>query len=157
MELLQRLADAVVDGDVELVDTLVDQALGDGLSAQQVLQHGLLRGMGEVDRLFADGEFFLPEVMLASETMRSATRRIVPLLSDPGIRHAGVVVIGTVQGDMHDIGKNLVASMLEAAGFMVHDLGVDVSVNAFLRAAEEHDASVIALSALLTTTMPTSI
>lgn len=119
-----------------------------------MLNEGLLKGMTEVGRLFRDGEYFIPEVLVAAEAMKAGTAVLKPHLARAGVRPERTAVIGTVKGDLHDIGKNLVATMLEGAGFEVVDLGVDVPPEKFIATCREHKADVVAMSALLTTTMP---
>ena len=119
-----------------------------------ILEQGLINAMGEVGNQFSEGRLFVPEMLRAAETMKIGLEVLRPLLVDADIRPRGTVIIGTVKGDLHDIGKNLVGMMLEGAGFTVVDLGVDVEPKAFLDAAAEHRAELVAMSALLTTTMP---
>jgi len=119
-----------------------------------ILEQGLINAMGEVGNQFSEGRLFVPEMLRAAETMKIGLEVLRPLLVDADIRPRGTVIIGTVKGDLHDIGKNLVGMMLEGAGFTVVDLGVDVDPKAFLDAATEHRAELVAMSALLTTTMP---
>ena len=154
MSILQQLSEAVVNYDEQNVPKLVEQALAEGLPAKQVLDEGLLIGMEEVGRRFRDGEYFIPEVLIAAEAMKAGTSILKPHLIQQGARAAATAVIGTVRGDLHDIGKNLVATMLEGAGFEVVDLGVDVSAEKFIEACKQHGSNLVGLSALLTTTMP---
>jgi 5-methyltetrahydrofolate--homocysteine methyltransferase len=135
------------------VRTLVEEALAGNIPAETVLDEALIPGMGVVGDRFRDGEIFLPEVLIAARAMHAALDILKPLLAASDVPRRGKVVIGTVRGDLHDIGKNLVAIMLEGAGFEIIDLGADVAPEAFIEAAEQADAPVIAMSALLTTTM----
>jgi len=125
-----------------------------GTSVETILNDGLISAMGEVGRLFSEGELFVPEMLRSAKTMKASMEILKPYLAAGATTSRGTVVIGTVKGDMHDIGKNLVAMMLEGGGFTVIDLGVDVETEKFITAAKENGANVVALSALLTTTMP---
>lgn len=157
-ELLQAIAQAVVDGDTDAATEAVQSALGAGLDPMKVLNEGLMSGADEVGKLFEQGEFFLPELMLAGRALKAAMEVVKPALlekySGADSQVKGKVVSATVQTDIHDIGKNIVSSMLTAAGFEVTDMGVDVSIKSIIDKAEEVGADVIALSALLTTSMP---
>ncbi|MCX7677393.1 MAG: corrinoid protein, partial [Alteraurantiacibacter sp.] len=132
----------------------VAAALQAGIAAETILQRGLIDAMGEVGRLFEANEYFVPEMLVAARAMQSGLALLKPHLVDSGAVSAGRVVIGTVKGDLHDIGKNLVAMMLEGAGFEVIDLGTDVAPEKFVRAVQEHRPHIVGMSALLTTTMP---
>lgn len=154
MSLLEQIAQAVINGDEVLTPRLVTDAIAAGLPAADVLNVGLLKGMTEVGRLFRDGEYFVPEVLIAAEAMKSGTALLKPHLAKAGVRPERMAVIGTVRGDLHDIGKNLVATMFEGAGFEVIDLGVDVGPETFVAACQQRTVHVVGLSALLTTTMP---
>ncbi len=154
MSILERIAKALIDCDEEQTPKLVEQALGEGLEAGQILNDGLLVGMTEVGRLFRDGEYFVPEVLIAAEAMKAGTAILQPHLTAAGVKPAATAVIGTVKGDLHDIGKNLVVTMFEGAGFEVIDLGVDVPPEKFVEACRERRVHLVGLSALLTTTMP---
>ncbi|MEW6251001.1 MAG: corrinoid protein [Planctomycetota bacterium] len=154
MAVLEQIAQAVIDGDEVNAPKLVEQALGAGLHARQVLQEGLLKGMMEVGRRFREGEYFVPEVLIAAEAMKAGTTVLKPHLIKAGVKAEATAVIGTVRGDLHDIGKNLVATMLEGVGFEVVDLGVDVPPEKFVEVCRQRQVDVVALSALLTTTMP---
>jgi 5-methyltetrahydrofolate--homocysteine methyltransferase len=151
---IERIAQAIINYDEQSVPKLVEQALSEQLPPRQILEEGLLVGMAEVGRRFREGEYFIPEVLVAAEAMKAGTAVLKPHLVSQGIRAAATAVVGTVRGDLHDIGKNLVATMLEGAGFEVVDLGVDVSGERFVEASREHGANLVGLSALLTTTMP---
>jgi len=152
-DLYSDLSDAVIAGNIETIKKLVNQALAGGDDAQTVLDRGLLNGMHVVGERFKLGEMFIPEVMLVARAMRTGMEILRPALREKGARTGGTVVIGTVQGDLHNIGKNLVAMMLEGAGFQVIDLGIDVKPQAFVRAVADHKPDIVALSALLSTTM----
>ena len=153
MEILARIADALQQGEDRQVGTLVREALDAGLPAGEVLQGGLLAGMSVVGERFRLREVFLPDVLLSAKAMYAGLALLRPLLASEGVPSRGKVVLGTVKGDLHDIGKNLVGIMLKGAGFEVIDLGHDVAPEAFVDAAVREDASVIGMSALLTTTM----
>jgi 5-methyltetrahydrofolate--homocysteine methyltransferase len=153
-DLYATMAELVTNGDVEGVRKLTREALTGGASAQEVLDKGLMPGMDVVGGLFKDGEMFIPEVLMSARAMGAAMDILKPLLSESGAIGAGAVVIGTVEGDIHNIGKNLVGMLLQGAGFKIIDLGIDVKPEAFVKAALEHKADIVAMSALLTTTMP---
>jgi 5-methyltetrahydrofolate--homocysteine methyltransferase len=153
MEILARIAEALQQGEDRQVGTLVREALDAGLPAGEVLQGGLLAGMSVVGERFRLREVFLPDVLLSAKAMYAGLAVLRPLLASEGVPSRGRVVIGTVKGDLHDIGKNLVGIMLKGAGFEVVDLGHDVAPEAFVDAAVREDAAVIGMSALLTTTM----
>ena len=148
------LAQSVIDGELEATLEEVQRCLAENVSPQRIMDEHLVPAMQEVGRLFEEGEYFVPELMIAARAMQSAMKILNPLLTDSGVQKIGRVVIGTVKGDFHDIGKNLVAAMLEGGGFEVVDLGVDVSPEKFVEAAKEQVGTVVAMSALLTTTMP---
>jgi len=154
MSVLEQIAQAVIDGDEIGTPKLVEQALGAGMAAKAVLQEGLLKGMTEVGRRFREGEYFVPEVLIAAEAMKAGTNLLKPHLAKAGVKPEATAIIGTVRGDLHDIGKNLVATMLEGAGFEVIDLGVDVPPEKFVEVCLSRKVDVVAMSALLTTTMP---
>lgn len=151
--MLVDIQEALLKGKKEEVEKLVDQALSSGLPTARVLNGGLIVGMDRLGVLFKNGEVFIPEVLVAARAMNAGMARLEPLLVKEGIQPRGNVVIGTVRGDLHDIGKNLVAMMLKGAGYRIIDLGIDVSAEKFVAAARESKADVVALSALLTTTM----
>jgi corrinoid protein of di/trimethylamine methyltransferase len=148
------LYEAVIGGDREAAAELTRSALAEGAEPQDLLDQGLLPAMDEVGRRFENDEFFIPELLIAARAMKGAMELITPLFPEKGIQLRGRIAIGTVQGDLHDIGKNLVAAMLEGGGFEVIDLGKDVAAHQFIQAVKESEAQVVALSALLTTTMP---
>jgi 5-methyltetrahydrofolate--homocysteine methyltransferase len=154
MSLTKEIFQAVVAGNQTQTDDLVQQALDAGIPAQDVLGEGLIAAMTEVGSLFEAGEYFVPDMLVSSRAMKAGMARLGPYLVAADVKPIGTVVIGTVKGDLHDIGKNLVAVMLQGAGFRVVDLGVDVSPERFVQAAQESGAQLVALSALLTTTMP---
>jgi 5-methyltetrahydrofolate--homocysteine methyltransferase len=154
MPLTTDICDAVVNGDQAQTLRLTNQALEAGIPAEIVLREGLIAAMAEVGNKFDCGEYFVPDMLVSSRAMKAGMERLRPLLVAADVKPVGKVVIGTVKGDLHDIGKNLVAVMLQGAGFQVIDLGVDVSADRFVQAVKESGAELVALSALLTTTMP---
>ena len=154
MEILKQIAQCLEAGDDAGVPPLVRQALDEGIVPKTILDEGLIAGMNTVGEKFRVHEIFLPDVLLAAKAMYSGMDVLKPLLLSAGVSSRGRVVIGSVQGDLHDIGKNLVGIMLKGAGFEVIDLGNDVAAEKFVAAARSHDACVIGMSALLTTTMP---
>jgi 5-methyltetrahydrofolate--homocysteine methyltransferase len=154
MSALSELGDAVIRGDPARVAALTREVIRAGVSPKTILDDGLIAGMTVVGDRFRVHEFFLPDVLLAAKAMYAGMDELRPLLVREGIPSIGRVVIGTVQGDLHDIGKNLVGIMLKGAGFEVIDLGHDVAPELMVRTAQEQGASVIGMSALLTTTMP---
>ncbi|MGE5644899.1 MAG: corrinoid protein [Acidobacteriota bacterium] len=151
---LDGLYDAVLDGDTKGAVAVTKEALGAGVDPMELVTGQMMRAMDEVGRRFEAEEYFVPELLLSARAMKSALELVRPLLAERGAKPAGKVVIGTVKGDLHDIGKNLVASMLEGAGFEVTDLGTDVSAERFVETARSTGADIVALSALLTVTMP---
>lgn len=154
MTTYQPIIDALLACDQEQVTTLVQKALDEGADANQILNQGLIAGMDIVGERMESGDMFIPEVLMAAQAMSAAVEILKPLLTEEGAGAKGRVVIGTVKGDLHDIGKNLVAMMMESAGLEVSDLGVDVAPEEFLAAIEEKNANILCMSALLTTTMP---
>jgi corrinoid protein of di/trimethylamine methyltransferase len=150
----QDLYDAILNGDAKNAHTATESALAVGVGAMELIQGSMVPAMDEVGRLFEAGEYFVPELLLAGRAMKSAMEILKPLLSECGRKMAACVVIGTVKGDLHDIGKNIVASMLEGSGFEVIDLGADVSPERFVAAVEKYKPQVVCMSALLTVTMP---
>ena len=150
---LQRIAKNLYEGDAEAVAELVQDALDVGIAPDEVLNGALLAGMDEVGRDFKAGDLFVPEVLIAARAMQAGMGVLRPLLADSDIASAGKVVVGTVKGDLHDIGKNLVRMMLEGGGFEVIDLGTDVEPSAFVDGVREHQPHLVGMSALLTTTM----
>jgi 5-methyltetrahydrofolate--homocysteine methyltransferase len=152
--IMQEMAYELIMGNNTEVDRLTQEALSEGFTANQLLDDGLLNGMSIVGVKFRDNLIFVPEVLVAARAMKAGMVHIEPILSASGAKPAGIVIMGTVKGDLHDIGKNLCIMMLRGAGFIVHDIGVDSSADDFIDAAEEHGAEVVGMSALLTTTMP---
>jgi 5-methyltetrahydrofolate--homocysteine methyltransferase len=152
MELAQ-LKQAVIDGNIAQARQLAEEALEQGLEPGRILNDALIAGMDQIGELFKCNEIYVPEVLLAAKSMQQAMQLLKPHLIKGGIESRGKVVVGTVRGDLHDIGKNLVAMMLEGAGFEIIDLGNDVPAESFVEAAVEHEAEIIGMSALLTTTM----
>lgn len=150
---LSDLAGALPRGDVQETTDLVNRALSEGLTAETILDQGLIAGMDAVGRQFQSGEIYIPHMLLAARAMHAAIDILQPKLAESGARPAGRVVLGTVKGDHHDIGKNLVRIMLEGSGFAVTDLGIDVAPETFADAVTE-DVHVVAMSALLSTTAP---
>ena len=148
-----ELYDAILNGNAKKAEAVTKAALEAGADPADLVRNHMVRAMDEVGRRFECNEYFVPELLIAARAMKTALEMITPLLAKAGAEPAGRVVIGTVQGDLHDIGKNLVASMLEGAGFQVTDLGVDVPADRFVEAVRDRDGSILALSALLTTTM----
>jgi len=154
MEDLKKLYDAIVDGDAKTSKALATQAMEAKLDPKMLLDEYMIPAMNEVGRRFETNEYFVPELLIAARAMKQALEIIKPALVATGAEPVGKVAIGTVKGDLHDIGKNLVAAMLEGGGFEIIDLGVDVPPEKFIGAVKEKGANIIALSALLTTTMP---
>lgn len=154
MSILTDISENLQRGKAKIVKELVQQAIDEGIPVQQILDEGLLSGMGVIGEKFKNNEVFVPEVLVAARAMNMGAQLLKPLMADAGVEAAGKVCIGTVKGDLHDIGKNLVKMMVEGKGIEVVDLGVDVEPQAFVQAAIEHSAGIIGCSALLTTTMP---
>ena len=152
-DILQKIASNLYDGDDETVVELVREALDQEMEPQEILSGGLIAGMDEVGKDFKDGDLFVPEVLIAARAMHAGMNVLRPLLAESGMPSAGTFIIGTVEGDLHDIGKNLVKMMLEGAGFETVDLGTDVKPEAFVEAVREHQPKIVGMSALLTTTM----
>jgi corrinoid protein of di/trimethylamine methyltransferase len=153
-EVYGKMSETLISGNIEEIKKLTQQALDGGVEAKEILEKGLLPGMDIVGQRFKACEMFIPEVLRSAKTMHGAMEILRPLLSEKDAAGAGSVVIGTVEGDLHDIGKNLVAMMLEGAGFRVVDLGTDVKPQSFVDATKEHKPRILGMSALLTTTMP---
>lgn len=153
MAILDEISLQLQEGKAKVVKQLVATAIEEGLSAQDILENGLLRGMGIIGEKFKNNEVFVPEVLVAARAMNMGVEVLKPLLQEEGVKSAGKVIIGTVKGDLHDIGKNLVRLMMEGKGLEVVDLGTDVLPETFVAAAIESDCQVICCSALLTTTM----
>jgi 5-methyltetrahydrofolate--homocysteine methyltransferase len=154
MSLLEDLRKSVIEGDLNAAQDHVHKALAENIPAEQILKEGLISAMTEVGRMFEAGEFYVPEMLISARAMKGGLAILKPQLAAANIQAIGRVVIGTVQGDLHDIGKNLVGMMLEGAGFEVIDLGVDVSPEKYVLAVQERHPDLVGCSALLTTTMP---
>ena len=152
-EILEQISTAVIEGDLGEIVDLTEDALDDGLSADQILNKGLMPGMDHVGVEFKAGNMFVPEVLRSAKTMQNAMDILKPLLAESGVKMVGKVLLGTVKGDLHDIGKNLVGMMCEGAGFEVKDIGKDVAPEDFVEAVKEFEPDVVGMSALLTTTM----
>jgi 5-methyltetrahydrofolate--homocysteine methyltransferase len=150
---LYLITEALIAGDGEKLTQLVQKALDQGISAKWILDKGLIHGMDLIGERMEGGDMFIPEVLRSAKVMSNVVEILRPLLAEQDMRSSGKVVVGTVKGDLHDIGKNLVIMMLESAGFEVHDLGVDVPPDKFVAAVEEKRPDLLGLSALLTTTM----
>jgi len=150
---LKELAEAVISGNAPRSKELTQQAIDGGTEVQKILDDGLIAGMSEVGDRFKKNVFYVPEVLIAARAMNQAMEVLEPQLAKAGVEPVATVVLGTVKGDLHDIGKNLVAMMLKGGGFKVVDLGVDVAPENFVAAVQENDAKILGLSALLTTTM----
>ena len=150
---LQEISLQLQAGKAKIVKTLVQQAIAEGYPAQQILEEGLLSGMNIIGVKFKNNEVFVPEVLVSARAMNQGAALLKPLLAEDGVKASGRVCIGTVQGDLHDIGKNLVKMMMEAKGLEVIDLGTDVAPDTFISTAIENDCQIICCSALLTTTM----
>jgi 5-methyltetrahydrofolate--homocysteine methyltransferase len=152
-ETLSKLSTAVIEGNLDVMEDLTNQALDEGMEAQEVLNDGLMPGMDHVGVEFKAGNMFVPEVLRSARAMQASMNILRPLLAESGVELAGKVLLGTVKGDLHDIGKNLVAMMCEGAGFEVKDLGKDVEPDAFVEEVKNFEPDVLGMSALLTTTM----
>lgn len=150
---LDVISEALQRGDAEKVEELVKKSLEENLTPKKILEDGLIKGMGIIGAKFKKNEVYVPEVLIAARAMHAGMNILKPKLIETGVKNIGIVAIGTVKGDLHDIGKNLVKMMLEGAGFEVIDLGIDVSADKFVEAVKEHKPNIIAMSALLTTTM----
>ena len=153
MSILNEISENLQKGKAKIVKGLVSDAIEQGIPAQQILQEGLLAGMSIIGEKFKNNEVFVPEVLVAARAMNNGAKLLKPLLADDGVQAAGKVCIGTVRGDLHDIGKNLVKMMMEGKGLEVVDLGVDVTPEMFLDAVQNEGCQIICCSALLTTTM----
>jgi 5-methyltetrahydrofolate--homocysteine methyltransferase len=154
MATLQDLIEAVIKGDEDKIKLLILELLSTGTSAKEIMVNGLIAGMDIIGDKMEAEEMFIPEVLMSAKAMSSGVEILKPQLTDEENAASGIMVIGTVQGDLHDIGKNLVKMLLEGAGFSVIDLGTDVPPAAFVSAIKEHNANIVGMSALLTTTMP---
>ena len=153
MVALAKIKDNVIAGEVDEVKDLVKQAVDEGQEVKKILSEGLIAGISIVGKKYESGEFFLPEMVIAATAMKEGLKILSPMLKEGDIESAGTVILGTAHGDIHDIGKSIVGTMLEGAGFMVTDVGVDVEPEKFVAAAKEKNADIIGISALLTTTM----
>ncbi len=154
MSMLDDLRQSVIDGDMNAAQELVQKNLAAQMPAEQILKDGLISAMTEVGRRFECGDFYVPEMLISARAMKSGLAVLRPYLAAAKVQAIGKVIIGTVQGDLHDIGKNLVGMMLEGAGFEVIDLGADVAPDKYVQAVKEHRPDLVGCSALLTTTMP---
>ncbi len=154
-EVLMQISEAIIEGNVDDIVDLTEEALDGGSSAEEILNLGLMAGMDHVGVEFKAGNMFVPEVLRSAKAMQSAMEVLRPLLAKAGVKHTGKLLLGTVKGDLHDIGKNLVGMMCEGAGFEVTDLGKDISPEQFVAAIKEQQPDVVGMSALLTTTMRT--
>jgi 5-methyltetrahydrofolate--homocysteine methyltransferase len=152
-DILAQMSDSVIKGAINDMVDLTEDALDDGLSPQDILDNGLMPGMDYVGVEFKAGRMFVPEVLRSARAMQNAMDILRPLLVETGATMAGIIVLGTVKGDLHDIGKNLVGMMCEGAGFDVYDLGKNIDPDAFVQAVKEHEPDILGMSALLTTTM----
>ena len=152
-ELLAKLRDSIINLDIDGVKKAAEEALAAGVPAYRAVVDGMAKGMEVVGQKYEDGEYFLAELIMAGETMKEGMSVLEPHLKAGDIKSAGKVVVGTVRGDLHDIGKNVVITLLRAANYDVVDLGVDISAEQFVEAAKEHSPDIVAMSALLTTTM----
>ncbi|MCX7671339.1 MAG: corrinoid protein [Anaerolineae bacterium] len=151
---MEAIYQAVLDGNAPAAKAGVEKALAEGIAPDVILKEGLIAAMAEVGRLFEENEYFVPEMLVSARAMQNGLSVLKPHLAEAGAQPTGKVVIGTVKGDLHDIGKNLVAMMLEGAGFEIVDLGTDVSPEKFVKAVLEQKPQIVGMSALLTTTMP---
>ncbi len=154
-KVLRNLREAIEDGDMDEVVELVQDALDDEVPAQEILNDGLIEGMNEVGDMFKDGEMYVPEVLMSANAMDAGMEILKPYLKEGDVKKVGKVVFCTVKGDLHDIGKKLCVMMMEGGGFDVVDLGVDVGVEDIMAAVEDHQPNILAMSAMLTTTMVT--
>lgn len=153
MSVLEQMAEKLMKGRADDVAALVEQALNDAIAPNEILNNGLLAGMSVIGARFKKNEVYVPEVLIAARAMKSGMGILQPKLAEAGVEPLGTAIVGTVKGDLHDIGKNLVCMMLEGGGFKVVDIGIDVDPQKFVDEAKENNADVIGISALLTTTM----
>lgn len=152
--IIKEIFDAILNGNQKIVPAKVNEAIDTGIEPSVILNEGMVAAMAEVGRLFEQGEYYVPEMLIAARAMQAGLAILKPKLVLSNFKSAGKVVIGTVKGDLHDIGKNLVSMMLEGAAFEIIDLGTDVSPEKFVEAVKNTGANIVAMSALLTTTMP---
>jgi 5-methyltetrahydrofolate--homocysteine methyltransferase len=153
MEIYAQIADEIVKGQADAVKELVNRALSENISAEDILNNALVAGMNVVSEKFKNNEFFIPEVLVSARAMTAGLNIINPLLAEANVKAKGKVVIGTVKGDLHDIGKNIVGMMLQGAGYEIVDLGADVPKEKFIEFTQKEEANMVGMSALLTTTM----
>lgn len=153
MDILKQLSDAVLEGNIANIENLTREAIDQKISPMDIINQGLLVGMTEVGKRFGKAEMYIPEVLLSAKTMNTSVQLVKPLLVMGDMAKAGTVIIGTVKGDLHDVGKNIVIMLLETAGFEVIDLGIDISDEKFAQAVREKKPDVLGMSAMLTTTM----
>jgi 5-methyltetrahydrofolate--homocysteine methyltransferase len=153
MAMFEEIAEEVVKGQAEKVKDLVQKALSEEISAEELLNGGLVAGMNVVSEKFKNNEFFIPEVLVSARAMHAGLDILKPLLAEANVKAKGTVVLGTVKGDLHDIGKNIVGMMLQGAGFEIVDLGADVPKEKFIEHVQQQDVNIVGMSALLTTTM----
>ena len=151
---LKGIAEAIIKGDRDTTAAKVEEAIKEKVPAEQILNEGLMAGMSVIGERFKKNEVYVPEVLIAARAMKAGMELLQPLLSEAGVEPTGRVVLGTVKGDLHDIGKNLVRMMLQGGGFEVIDCGIDVPAEKYIEAIKESGAKILAMSALLTTTMP---
>ena len=154
MAVIDEIKEATISGNREKTTTAIDQALADGMAPGEVIQTGLIAAMAVVGEKFKNNEIYVPEMLIAARAMKAGLAKLKPLMVDGDVDALATVVLGTVKGDLHDIGKNLVGIMMEGAGCKIYDLGVDISPEKFTEAVKEHKPQFIGMSALLTTTMP---
>ena len=152
--MIEKIYNAVLEFEIEEIVSYVEEAVNEGVNVKEILDNGLIAGLDEIGRLVSQGEIFVPEMLMAAHTMKAGMEVIKPYLKGDSQESRGTLIIGSVKGDLHDIGKNLVVMMLEGGGFNVIDLGIDIDKQDFIKAAKENNADIIGLSALLTTTMP---
>ena len=151
---LEKIKEALIAGKAEEVKKLTEEAIGENVPVKEVLENGLIGGMNVIGTRFKANEIYIPEVLIAARAMHAGMAILEPLLAKAGIEPVGNVIVGTVKGDLHDIGKNLVVMMLKGAGFNVVDMGIDISPEKFVEEASKENSQIVGLSALLTTTMP---
>jgi 5-methyltetrahydrofolate--homocysteine methyltransferase len=154
MEIIKRIFEELAEGEADKTELLTQEALRQGVSPEIILKEGLIAGMNIIGERFKKGELFVPEVLLAARAMQAGMNILKLRLIQTGVKPAGRIIIGTVKGDLHDIGKNLVAMMLEGAGFEIIDLGIDTAPERFIQEVKDKKPQIVALSALLTTTLP---